>query len=139
MRGSQKKKNNCNEHVGPGSWLRKEDRRKITTHLIKFILASLGVVDGWLIAVLEEVSCSDEPITTWLRCQLHSSRSDDRNEKKSTDHCSQDRKLPGLYVRCWEVEHGRLKESKSIVIKSALCHKSEEPHQPEKPRDQPIP
>lgn len=33
------------------------------TYLVKLVLASLGVIDGGAIAVLEEVSCRDEPIS----------------------------------------------------------------------------
>lgn len=33
------------------------------TYLVKFVLASLGVIDGGAVPVLEKVSCRDEPVS----------------------------------------------------------------------------
>jgi hypothetical protein len=34
------------------------------THLVQFVLALLRIVDGGLVSVVEEMSCSNKPITT---------------------------------------------------------------------------
>lgn len=36
----------------------------ITTHLVKLVVASLRIVDGWVVTVVEEMTCSHKPIAT---------------------------------------------------------------------------
>lgn len=53
-----------------------------TTHLIKFILAPLWVVDGRLVPVLEEVTGGNEPITACItRFSVTRDQANDIEEK----------------------------------------------------------
>lgn len=83
--------------------------KKTVAYLIKFVLAPLWVVDGWLIAIVKEVPCGNETVTTCVPCSINSPvQANLQAEGRETDHCYLDHRQPISCDHCWGAGHDRL-------------------------------
>lgn len=72
-------------------------------YLVEFILALLGVVDGWVVAVLGEMARCDEAVAAWAKMSMA------LTERAGLTHrCSLAHRQRGHSFRRWAGARGRL-------------------------------